>query len=171
MYPSGHNFGNQFVQVKGDKCTVGRIPIHNKLVYWFVTQKVMYGRGGKFLTLLYNTKSITIRIPSTPAYYDFVDRTQSEYNLHISRQNGQTIIFFFINTMRCPGQITHTSTNLTQFREWGQIIILILVVQVILYLGPHCSYFFNLILIPLVNQMTNLEFSSTRNSSSLVNGV
>ncbi|CAB4289628.1 unnamed protein product [Prunus armeniaca] len=46
MYPSGHNFGNQFVQVKGDKCTVGRIPIHNKLVYWFVTQKVMYGRGG-----------------------------------------------------------------------------------------------------------------------------
>lgn len=75
MYPSGHNFGNQFVQVKGDKCTVGRIPIHNKLVYWFVTQKVMYGRGGKFLILLYNTKSITIRIPSTPAYYDFVDRT------------------------------------------------------------------------------------------------
>ncbi|VVA33349.1 PREDICTED: FAD-dependent [Prunus dulcis] len=46
MYPSGHNFGNQFVQVKGDKCTVGRMPIHNKLVYWFVTQKVMYGRGG-----------------------------------------------------------------------------------------------------------------------------
>ncbi|PQQ04137.1 FAD-dependent urate hydroxylase-like isoform X1 [Prunus yedoensis var. nudiflora] len=46
MYPSGHNFGNQFVQVRGDKCTIGRMTVHNKLVYWFVIQKVMYGRGG-----------------------------------------------------------------------------------------------------------------------------
>lgn len=92
MYPSGHNFGNQFVQVKGDKCTVGRIPIHNKLVYWFVTQKVMYGRGGKFLILLYNTKSITTGIPSTPAYYDFGICIAHRVNIifHISRQNVLT---------------------------------------------------------------------------------
>ncbi|XP_021820471.1 uncharacterized protein LOC110762177 isoform X2 [Prunus avium] len=46
MYPSGHNFENKFVQVRSDKCTVGRMPIHNKLVYWVVIQRVMYGRGG-----------------------------------------------------------------------------------------------------------------------------
>ncbi|KAJ7982561.1 FAD-dependent urate hydroxylase [Quillaja saponaria] len=38
-YPNGHTFGNQFVPVHGDCDIMGRIPIHHKLVYWFVTQK------------------------------------------------------------------------------------------------------------------------------------
>ena len=47
VYPGGHNFGNEFVQVKGDKNTIGRLPVHDNLVYWFVTHQV-HGRQGAF---------------------------------------------------------------------------------------------------------------------------
>ncbi|KAB2603439.1 zeaxanthin epoxidase [Pyrus ussuriensis x Pyrus communis] len=43
VYADGHNFGNEFVQVKGDKNTIGRLPVHENLVYWFVTHQV-HGR-------------------------------------------------------------------------------------------------------------------------------
>ncbi|KAB1211008.1 3-hydroxybenzoate 6-hydroxylase 1 [Morella rubra] len=39
-YPSGHDFNNEFVQVWGENSIIGRIPMDNKLVYWFVTQKM-----------------------------------------------------------------------------------------------------------------------------------
>lgn len=39
-YGSGHSFGNEFVQVWGENSIVGRLPIENKLVYWFVTLKM-----------------------------------------------------------------------------------------------------------------------------------
>nr|POE92142.1 fad-dependent urate hydroxylase [Quercus suber] len=38
-YPSGHDFKNEYTQVRGDHSMIGRIPIDNKLVYWFVTHK------------------------------------------------------------------------------------------------------------------------------------
>ncbi|GMY07976.1 monooxygenase 1-like isoform X1 [Fagus crenata] len=38
-YPSGHGFRNGFVQIRGDDSIIGRIPIDNKLVYWFMNQK------------------------------------------------------------------------------------------------------------------------------------
>lgn len=38
-YPSGHVFRNGFVQIRGDDSIIGRIPIDNKLVYWFMNQK------------------------------------------------------------------------------------------------------------------------------------
>ncbi|CAN6687116.1 unnamed protein product [Malus baccata var. baccata] len=44
VYPGGHNFGNEFVQVKGDKKTIGRIPVHDNLVSWFVTHQVHGGQ-------------------------------------------------------------------------------------------------------------------------------
>ncbi|KAM1348436.1 hypothetical protein ACFX13_002719 [Malus domestica] len=40
VYAGGHNFGNEFVQVKGDKNTIGRLPVHDNLVYWFVSHQV-----------------------------------------------------------------------------------------------------------------------------------
>ncbi|XP_041004295.1 monooxygenase 1-like [Juglans microcarpa x Juglans regia] len=40
-YPSGHDFEMEFFQVsEGDNIMVGRLPIDNKLVYWFVNQKI-----------------------------------------------------------------------------------------------------------------------------------
>ncbi|KAM4089104.1 hypothetical protein ACB094_07G123800 [Castanea mollissima] len=38
-YPSGHDFKNEYAQVRGDHSMIGMIPIDNKLVYWFVTHK------------------------------------------------------------------------------------------------------------------------------------
>ncbi|KAM3695330.1 hypothetical protein ACJW31_07G123800 [Castanea mollissima] len=38
-YPSGHDFKNEYAQVRGDHGMIGMIPIDNKLVYWFVTHK------------------------------------------------------------------------------------------------------------------------------------
>ncbi|XP_075674462.1 monooxygenase 1-like [Castanea sativa] len=39
-YPSGHDFKNEIVQVIGGHSKIGRIPIDNKLVYWFATLKM-----------------------------------------------------------------------------------------------------------------------------------
>ncbi|TQE06521.1 hypothetical protein C1H46_007892 [Malus baccata] len=44
VYAGGHNFGNEFVQVKGDKNTIGRLPVHDNLVYWFVSHQVHGGQ-------------------------------------------------------------------------------------------------------------------------------
>ncbi|KAM0066574.1 putative zeaxanthin epoxidase [Helianthus debilis subsp. tardiflorus] len=37
-YPYGHSFAHEFTSFKKDNILVGRIPIDNKLVYWFCTQ-------------------------------------------------------------------------------------------------------------------------------------
>ncbi|KAB8933555.1 hypothetical protein FH972_026842 [Carpinus fangiana] len=39
-FANGHDFGNDFVQVWGDHSIIGRMPVDNNLVYWFVTLKV-----------------------------------------------------------------------------------------------------------------------------------
>ncbi|XP_043711238.1 monooxygenase 1-like [Telopea speciosissima] len=37
-YPNGHGFGNEFVRIRGDHILAGRIPIDDKLIYWFVAR-------------------------------------------------------------------------------------------------------------------------------------
>ncbi|XP_042475581.1 monooxygenase 1-like [Macadamia integrifolia] len=37
-YPNGHGFGNEFVRIRGDNMMTGRLPIDEKLVYWFVAR-------------------------------------------------------------------------------------------------------------------------------------
>ena len=36
-YPNGHVFSPELVRIKRDRVMVGRIPVDNNLVYWFVT--------------------------------------------------------------------------------------------------------------------------------------
>ncbi|KAF3965191.1 hypothetical protein CMV_010606 [Castanea mollissima] len=38
-YPSGYDFRNEYVQFTGDHSLIARIPIDNKLVYWFMTME------------------------------------------------------------------------------------------------------------------------------------
>lgn len=39
-YEDGHEFGNEFVVMSGkDQVQLGRMPITDKLVYWFLTRK------------------------------------------------------------------------------------------------------------------------------------
>lgn len=58
-YPSGHDFEIEFFQVsEGDNIMVGRLPIDNKLVYWFVNQKIK-PKG----TLLYDTIYLQLLFP------------------------------------------------------------------------------------------------------------
>ncbi|ONK57779.1 uncharacterized protein A4U43_C09F4010 [Asparagus officinalis] len=38
-YPNGHGLSNHFLHLKGDKLFVGRIPVDENLVFWFVDQE------------------------------------------------------------------------------------------------------------------------------------
>ncbi|XP_043711237.1 monooxygenase 1-like [Telopea speciosissima] len=37
-YPNGHGFGNEFLRIRGDHMLLGRLPIDDKLIYWFVAR-------------------------------------------------------------------------------------------------------------------------------------
>ncbi|XP_043711236.1 monooxygenase 1-like [Telopea speciosissima] len=37
-YPNGHGFSNEFLRIRGNHMLVGRLPIDDKLVYWFVAR-------------------------------------------------------------------------------------------------------------------------------------
>ncbi|KAJ4967738.1 hypothetical protein NE237_014439 [Protea cynaroides] len=37
-YPEGHGFGNEFLRIMGDHIVVGRFPINETLIYWFVAR-------------------------------------------------------------------------------------------------------------------------------------
>ncbi|KAJ4968782.1 hypothetical protein NE237_015483 [Protea cynaroides] len=37
-YPDGHGFGNDFLRIRGDHIMVGRLPVDEKLIYWFVSR-------------------------------------------------------------------------------------------------------------------------------------
>ncbi|XP_042476302.1 monooxygenase 1-like [Macadamia integrifolia] len=68
-YPNGHGFGNEFVRIRGDHMMAGRLPIDEKLVYWFVARPrtpqgisltkslcyyLWFVHAGKKLTILYS---------------------------------------------------------------------------------------------------------------------
>lgn len=37
-YPSGHSFGHEFVRIRKNRTMMGRVPINDKLVFWFFVQ-------------------------------------------------------------------------------------------------------------------------------------
>ena len=37
-YPNGHQFASEFVVISRGQVQLGRIPVSDKLVYWFVTR-------------------------------------------------------------------------------------------------------------------------------------
>lgn len=37
-YPSGHGFSPEFVRINEDHVFLGRIPLNDKLVYWFIAR-------------------------------------------------------------------------------------------------------------------------------------
>jgi len=47
-YPNGHQFASEFVMMSRGQVQLGRIPVTDKLVYWFVT-RLRTSRGHQLL--------------------------------------------------------------------------------------------------------------------------
>lgn len=51
VYPNGHGYAPEFLRLRKEKILIGRIPIDEKTVYWFVV--LHWNEGGKLPTIYY----------------------------------------------------------------------------------------------------------------------